>query len=174
MLNIPIILGTGRDGRRSEAVAQYVLEQAKKLGLESELLDVRDYASLFTHRHDDKADAWKAKMAAADGFILVMPEYNHGFSGELKNVLDKAYAEYAKKPFGLVGVSEGSHGGMRVVELILPVIVALGGVATQHHAYIGNAEEFTGEADGGTQKRVEGVFEEVVWYAQALKEAREK
>lgn len=42
-MNIPVILGTAREGRFSDKVAKFILEQVKKAGITSEIIDVRDY-----------------------------------------------------------------------------------------------------------------------------------
>jgi len=84
---IPIILGTARDGRQSEKVANFVLQEFKKReGIETEILDVRDYRLPAT---DNSGSSETAKRLAehvlrADGFIMVVPEYNHTYPGELK------------------------------------------------------------------------------------------
>src|SRR5262245_58802077 len=113
-LSIPVILGTARSGRESEKVAKFVHEFAVQHGFLTELVDVRDYLQSFTE--EKELTAWKEKATAADGFIIVSPEYNHGYPGELKMFLDSAYVEYNHKPLGIVGVSDGMAGGIRMAE----------------------------------------------------------
>ena len=81
-LFIPIILGSGREGRNSEKAATFVLEEAKKYGqFETQCIDVRDFG---ISRTDNTVTLEKAKwfsehMSRADGLIVVSPEYNHGY-----------------------------------------------------------------------------------------------
>src|SRR5881275_1245979 len=117
-LFIPVILGTTRQGRASESVARFVFEElSKHAGVETELIDIRDL-KLPT---DDAGEAIKdskfsAQMSRADGLVIVTPEYNHGYPGMLKHVLDTNLKEYIHKAVGIVGVSAGPWGGTRVVE----------------------------------------------------------
>ncbi|HNT30433.1 MAG TPA: NAD(P)H-dependent oxidoreductase [bacterium] len=123
---IPVILGTARDGRESEKVAKLVAELAQAAGFQTELLDVREYMTSQTIPWWDKTpetENWQKKMAQADGLIIVTPEYNHSFPGELKILLDKAYKEYEGKPAALVGVSAGQFGGARAVEHLKQVLL---------------------------------------------------
>ena len=76
-LFIPIILGTGREGRHSEHAARFVLEQVKKRDdIETEFLDVRDFRLPATS--DDEAvplvKKYREIIMRADGLIIVTPE----------------------------------------------------------------------------------------------------
>src|SRR5882724_4974545 len=108
-LFIPVILGTARKGRASENVAKFVLgEVQKREGVETELIDIRS----LSFPGDDAGEAIKeAKFSAtigrADGLILIVPEYNHGYPGLLKHVLDTNLREYINKAVGVCGVSAG-------------------------------------------------------------------
>lgn len=177
-LNIPIILGTGRKGRASERVAHYVLEHAKNYGFQTKLLDVRDfvYPTTVAPEEKERAARWQQEVAAADGFIVVVPEYNHGFPGELKMVLDQAYSEYGRKVVGMCGVSSGGIGGARVVELLIPVFVGIEMVISKRAVYFSNVEElFDAQGnivDPSYALRLKKLFDDVAWYAAALKAAR--
>src|SRR5678815_5279645 len=88
-LFIPVILGTVRKGRASENVAKFVFEQVKRReGVESEFIDIREL-----HFNPDDAGEqikdhrFSATCERADGFVLVVPEYNHGYPGMLKHCL---------------------------------------------------------------------------------------
>ena len=126
-MNIPVILGTAREGRQSEKVAGFVLGETRNAGHETEILDVRDYRTEATDNSKKSAIAKKlgAKIAKADALIIVSPEYNHGYPGELKMMLDLLYEEYFGKPLGIVGVSSGPLGGARMVEQLRLVAVEL-------------------------------------------------
>jgi NAD(P)H-dependent FMN reductase len=58
---------------------------------------------------------WSAKISQADGFIIVTPEYNHGYPAVLKNAIDTLYPEWNNKPVAFVGYSSGFSGGIRAV-----------------------------------------------------------
>ncbi len=122
-MNIPIILATGREGRKSKRVADFTL---RKADFETEIIDVRDWAKPVTKRYPEDQKELKKKIEEADGFIIVSPEYNSGYPGELKILLDTFLDEYKGKPVGIIGVSAGSFGGVRMIEKLRPVLVNLG------------------------------------------------
>jgi NAD(P)H-dependent FMN reductase len=76
----------------------------------------------YVHQHTKD---WSATIDAADAFVFVMPEYNHGFTAPLKNALDYLSHEWADKPVGFVSYG-GVSGGTRAVQLLKPVTGALG------------------------------------------------
>ena len=80
--------------------------------MESEIIDVRDYLTEATDNTGDSPQAKElaGKITKADGLIIVSPEYNHGYPGELKMMLDMIYEEYTSKPVGFCGVSAGGSG----------------------------------------------------------------
>lgn len=182
-LYIPIILGTAREGRESEKVAQYILDKAKAHGdFETELLDVKDFLTDHTippwedHPVQKK---WSKIAEKADGYIIVTPEYNHGIPGELKMLLDKEYKAYSRKPFGLVGLSNGAFGGARMLEAMKPLIVNFNAICVNKAVSFFKVPElfdkdgkFLGDEEM-YQKNIDGMMSEVLWYAKHLKEPRE-
>lgn len=175
---IPIILGTAREGRESEKVAKYFLKEVSKTDLETEILDVRDYSQSVTNNIEDSEVAlrWKEKIVRADGYIIISPEYNHGYPGELKMALDLVYGEYDKKPVGICGVSAGAAAGIRVVEQLRLVAIALRMVPINSAIYFSNVQKLFDSSgaiqDESYEKRIEAFLQELTWYAQALKNAR--
>jgi chromate reductase len=62
--------------------------------------------------------AFKAAIRAADGVLMVTPEYNHGVPGVMKNAVDWASrppqgAALNGKPVGIIGASPGITGSAR-------------------------------------------------------------
>ena len=167
---IPILLGTAREGRQSEKVANFVLEQANQYGkFETELIDVRDYNLSRTDKESEQAKKWSVIMKRADGLIVVSPEYNHGYPGELKMMLDQIYPEYNHKPMGICSVSGGGFGGVNMTQQLRLVMIELGMVPileTVPFSYAG------GEIKEEYKERLAKFFDELIWYAKALKDAR--
>lgn len=75
----------------------------------------------YQHEHTQR---WSEMIGASDAFVIVMPEYNRGYSAPLKNALDYLYNEWNDKPVGFVSYGMSSA-GMRAVEQIKPVVGAL-------------------------------------------------
>ena len=69
---------------------------------------------------------WRDAIIRADGLVIVTPEYNHGYPGTLKAVLDLLLREYVHKAVAFVGVSAGIWGGTRVIEAMVPMVRELG------------------------------------------------
>lgn len=155
-----------------------MLTEFQKTGTETELLDVRDYRLPATDAsgESETAQRWIEKITKASGYIIVSPEYNRGYPGELKMALDMAYSEYARKPVGICGVSSGAMGGARAVEQLRLLAVAFGMVPLQQALYFPNIQDAfleSGETkDKEYAKRAQKLFEELLWYAEALKKAR--
>lgn len=175
-LYIPIILGTARVGRQSEKVANYVFGEVEKAGFKTEILDVRDYRIEATDntRQPPQAKKLSEKINKADGLIVVSPEYNHGYPGELKMMLDLIYGEYAKKPVGICGVSSGGLGGTRMVEQMRLVAVELKMIPIREALYFSNVKERFDEKGrikdpAYYQEKVNKFLENLVFYAEALK-----
>lgn len=179
-LFIPILLGTAREGRESEKVARFIFKEAEKFGqFETEFLDVRNFATVGVTgiMPAKQAENWRETMKKADGLIIVSPEYNHGYPGELKIMLDKLRNEYVRKPVGICGVSSGILGGARMVEVLRITLIELQMVPIRNAVYFREIKTLFDEKgeikDDAYFKRVQAFFDELVWYAKALKKARE-
>ena len=178
-LFIPLILGTAREGRQSENVARFVLEQTKKRAdVETELIDVRELPMKLDDAGEQMKDPkFSAAIERCDGLIIVTPEYNHGYPGLLKHALDMNLKEYIHKAVGICGVSAGPFGGARVIEGLLPVMRELGLVAIFEDVNFGNvAKIFDDEGnllDQNYVRRLDKFLNELVWMARVLRHGRE-
>ena len=179
-LFIPVILGTTRKGRASENVAKFVFgEVQKREGVETELIDICNL-DLPT---DDAGEAIKdpkfsEAMNRADGLVLVVPEYNHGYPGMLKHALDTNLKEYIHKAVGVCGVSAGGFGGVRVIENLLPVFRELGLVTIFWDGNFSGARNLLDESgkwrDEPTHvKRIDKFLGELIWMSKVLRYGRE-
>lgn len=177
---IPVILGTVRKGRASEAVARFVVEEIRKRdGVETELVDIRDLNFPATDAGEAIKDAgFSATVARADALVIVTPEYNHGYPGMLKHVLDTNLKEYIHKAVGICGVSAGGFGGTRVVENLLPVLRELGLVTIFWDGNFSGAQKlFDAEGvllDQAYVNRLDKFLKELIWMAKVLRYGREQ
>jgi NAD(P)H-dependent FMN reductase len=176
---IPIILGTTRQGRYSEHVAKFVLDQvAKRDGVEATLIDIREMT--FSSRDAGEAikDAdFSATAMRADAFIIVAPEYNHGYPGLLKHVLDTNLKEYIHKAVGICGVSAGPFGGTRVIQNMLAVMRELGLVTIFWDGNFSSVQTIF-DKDGtlletAYVRRLDKFIKELLWMAKVLRHGRE-
>ena len=178
-LFIPVILGTTRQGRMSEQVARLVFDElGKRRGVESELIDIRELDFPTGDAGSGIKDAkFSETCMRADAFVLVVPEYNHGYPGMLKHVLDTNLSEYIHKPVGICGVSAGPFGGSRVIQNLLPVMRELGLVTIFWDANFSSVQSAF-DASGGLKeaayvRRLDKFFKELIWMAKVLRHGRE-
>lgn len=153
---IQVILGSTRQGRSGEQVAKWFTGlAAQRSDIDIELVDLRDFPLPFFDSPtspkrelsgDPSVQAWAAKVGAADGFIIVTPEYNYGYPAVLKNALDHLYYEWNDKPVGFVGYG-GMAGGIRAVQQLRQVVVELG--LLQTHAQVLIPRVFSAFDDDG-------------------------
>ncbi len=125
-MKIGIIIGSIREGRNGERVAQWVMDAASKrddakyvlIDLKSfdvPLLTTSTVPGAANKQYDDaRVQAWSAAIDACDGFVFVTPEYNHGVPGGLKNAFDSLGSEWNGKAVAFV--SYGADNGVRAVE----------------------------------------------------------
>ena len=121
---IGIIIGSTREGRFGEKPAHWIHEIAKRrTDLAFELIDLRDHPLPFFDEpmspawapvKNEAALRWADKLAALDGLIVVTPEYNHGPSAVLKNVVSQATD--VKQIVTLVATGEADAGFVYVTD----------------------------------------------------------
>jgi len=183
-LKIGIIVGSVREGRMSLPIAKWVKQQIDgRAEFNATMLDLADWQlPMFAEPNPpatgkytgEKQRQWATAIGAADGYILVAPEYNHGMSAVLKNALDTVYAEWGRKPVAFV--AHGGMGGARSVEQLRAVVVALAmaplssAFHLQGAAKLREGDRFNaGEAEN---RRLATLFDELDWWGRALRAAR--
>lgn len=180
MAKIGLVIGTGREKRFSENVALYLKAEAEKVGFEIDIIDVRDYPLTATVNdvQDEMKKAYQARVDELEGFIWVVPEYNHSYPGEFKQMVDLAYFEYFNKPVALVGTSMGPWGGTRVIEVLRLLAVTFHMVPTGEPMMFTFVQDaFNGNGSMKEPKKAEALqkfFGALHWYTDVLTPARAK
>lgn len=178
-LFIPVILGTTRKGRASVHPARLMVREiAQHGGVDTELIDIATLPLPIDDAGEAIKDAsFAAKMNRADALVIVSPEYNHGYSGLLKHVLDSCLKEYIHKAVGIVGVSAGPFGGVRGVQAMLPVMRELGLVNIFWDVTFSNEHKAFDESgkllEEAYLKRIDQFLKELIWMAKTLRHGRE-
>jgi len=180
MINILIILGTSRKKNYSQYVAKFIHKQATSFdGIRSSFLN----NASFKFNLSDEADGSKypkltAQIAKADGFVLVVPEYHHGYPATIKFILDLNLKEYSHKPVAVVGVSAYKYGGARMIENLLPVLRELKLITSFSDLNVFRVQK---EIQNGKfvdlefwQKKTQRMLGELKWMAQVFKDKRKK
>lgn len=188
-IGIDIILASVREQRAGEKVARWTLGVTEKHSeLDVTLIDLKDYSLPPYHHAGQPADIedaytdalevkWRDTITAADGFIIVTPEYNWGYPGQLKNALDYLYAPWNKKPVAFVSYG-GLAAGTRSVEQLRQIAIALQMAPIRgavHIPFVAKAFDESGQpTNPATTKQAESMIAQLIWWAKALKAARDK
>lgn len=131
MKKIAIVVGSIREGRNAQQVANWIKEVADQHGnAEYSILDLKEFNMPLMYKRFSEYDGTEEEFArlrelhertqVADGFVFITPEYNHGLTAALKNYFDLYYAEFNNKAAGLV--SYGSSNGARAAEQVRNIL----------------------------------------------------
>ncbi len=166
-IRIAVIYGSTRKGRFCDKVGRWVAEQIQDSS--KFRVDIVDPAA-------SESDAMQKQLAAADGFIVVTPEYNHGYPAPLKAVIDSVGAEWYGKPVAFVSYG-GISGGLRAVEQLRLVFAELHTVTIRDTVSFSSAwEQFDKEGTllqpERAQKSMAVMLARLYWWATVLRDAR--
>ena len=125
MAKLTVILGSVREGRVCEPVANWFVDKAKQHGkfdvqvadlktLNLPILNEPHHPRLKKYVHESTKN-WSAIIGGSDAFVFVMPEYNYSTSPALVNALDTVYHEWTYKPAAFVSYG-GVSGGLRAIQ----------------------------------------------------------
>jgi NAD(P)H-dependent FMN reductase len=180
-ITIAVLAGTTREKRLSLTPARYIEEFGKKLpDCEVIFVDPKDFN--FPGDGNDpegKDPRYSAITEKADGFFIVVPEYNHSFPGSLKRMLDSEWQNYFHKPVAFAGVSDGGWGGTRAIESIVPVVREMRLVVLGFDVYFPRVQDIfedSGQMKAQFTERYDkslgDVYSELLWFARLLKTGR--
>jgi NAD(P)H-dependent FMN reductase len=179
--DIPVLLGTPRKGRLSaHAAALVAAHLARRPGVTTGVIDVLDYPVPADDAGQSARDPrFAEKMSRADGLVIVTPEYNHGYPGALKSLLDTCLQEYIHKPVGVVGVSAQVWGGTRAIQDLLPVLRELGLVTIFWDVNFPRVQDVFDAAGAAKdpaawETRIGKFVDELLWMAETLRHGRER
>lgn len=185
-LKIAVITSTTRPSRMGPVFANWFMEQIKDVKeAQFDLIDVAEENLPFMEEEHspssgiyekEKTKAWSKKIAGYDGYIFVVAEYNNGYPAPLKNAIDMLYDEWAKKPAAFVGY--GTYGATRSIEHLVNVTAKLNMVPLPAHI-VAIVEPWSAVNEDGSLKpeyvkgKIDGLVENVTWWAELLKPARD-
>ncbi|MCL6286970.1 NADPH-dependent FMN reductase [Streptomyces fimicarius] len=182
-LKVAVILGSNRDGRFGPVVADWFLARAAgHPGVATELIDVAEAdlptAITFSPGPEEAARlaAVSERLAAADAFVVVTPEYNHSFPAPLKSLIDWHSAEWQAKPVAFVSYG-GISGGLRAVEQLRQVFAELHTVTVRdtvsfHNAGVLFDDEGRHLDPEPADAAAKTLLDQLVWWGTALRDAR--
>ena len=157
---LTLIIGTNRPGSNTRKVTTHIEAVYKSLGVPFQLLDLAHLPpEIFSpSSYAEKPAAFKKftdAILAADGLVVVTPEYNGGIPGILKYFIDMLpFPEsFEHRPVCFAGVAAGIWGALRPIEqleaifgyrnaFIYPDRVFMPGIhkSLNEHGHFANAE----------------------------------
>lgn len=187
-MKVQIIIGSTRPGRQSDKLAKWVANHTADIAaLDAEIVDLKDYdLPLFNEpsspqytpdrQPEGVTKQWLDKLAEADGYILITPEYNRSTSAVLKNAIDYIAYEWQKKPVAIV--AHGSTGGAQAVAHLRGIIPGALGLSLPRVVYfnhrvgevVSEAGELAEEIKAnpwGPEAELKALLADLEWYLNA-------
>jgi len=178
-LYIPVLAGTTREQRKSIYAARLVAEVGNTFeGVETEVIDPKDFSFPGDGNDPEGKDVrYTAITDRADGFFIVSPEYNHGYPGSLKRMLDSELENYIHKPVAFGGVSKSQWGGVRGIEALVPAVREMGMIATFSDMQFPKVQELFDDNGALLNEHyrdyVKAAWTELIWMTKVMKYGRE-
>jgi NAD(P)H-dependent FMN reductase len=188
-IRIALVVSSTRTGRFADKATQWVLFRLQKHSfLHLDIVDLRHHQ---LPPFDERSPAWAPREYAtpaikafaerideADAYLFLVAEYNHGYTGVLKNAMDHLYVEFARKPAAFV--AWGNVGGARAVEQLRNVAVQFGMAPLRQAVHImpplaievSQMEPFDTSALDSLMPGLELLVDDLIWWSTALKAAR--
>jgi NAD(P)H-dependent FMN reductase len=111
----------------------------------------------------------------ADAVVIVCPEYNHGYPGDLKTAIDAVRRPWYAKPVAFVVYGYRS-GGLRAAEQLRQVFGELHAVTTRDTlSFHQPTDHFTADGeplDPSASPAAAALLNQLAWWARPLREAR--
>lgn len=179
---IVVISGSIRNGNNSIKVARHLEHLYREHGEETRLLDLQELPSevftgdVYRNRPDAVTADFVDPLLAADGLVVVVPEYNGSYSGALKHFIDLLpFPEsFEGRPVAFVGVAAGAYGGLRAVEQLQMVFAYRNGVLFNKRVFIANAYSVFDESGALVEEGIcERLAAQTVGFSQFVKQLRQ-
>ena len=174
-IHAALIYGSARTGRFCDTVAHWATGRVTGHGgFTLTTVDPAVHGPFADGVH--APDALERRLAGAEAFIVVTPEYNHGYTASLKQLIDSVYLPWQARPVGFVSYG-GLSGGLRAVEQLRQVFAELHAVTVRTTVSIANANRRF-DAEGRlldptrTCRAMTSMLNELSWWARALRAAR--
>jgi azobenzene reductase len=115
-MKLLVINGSPRKKGRTRLAAAFIAEKYGAAHIDLSVLNLPVFNGEEDQEKLEAVQELKNQVKAADGVILLSPEYHSGMSGALKNALDYlGSSHFAHKPVGLIAVAGGGKGGINAL-----------------------------------------------------------
>jgi len=174
-MKIAILLGSVREGRQSHKIAHYLQARLQEKGITADLIDLAENPLPIMGIHPQpppEVERIGVRLQEADALLFVTPEYHGSFSGVIKNAIDYFWAEFQKKPIGVVTVSAGKMGGINASSQLQHVILSLGAFALPTKLLVPEVQNVFDDSfqpvNEGLIKSADKFLDEYLWFADAV------
>lgn len=171
-LCVAVIIGSTREGRVADKVGGWFIDRAKRREeIELTVIDLADFD--FPPRYPvaptPAMTEFTGRIALADAFVVVTPEYNRSFPASLKQAIDYGYDEWRAKPVGFVSYGIRSE-GIHAVEQLRVVFTELHAVTMRDQVGVNLLSGCLDDA--GFEQAGGAMLDQLIWWGQALRDAR--
>ncbi len=178
-VQLAVIIGSTRPGRFGDTVARWFADQARqRADVAVDLIDLieADLPAAFASGPNASVAAFLGRVERAEAFVIVTPEYNHGYPASLKAALDLPRHEWRAKPVGFVSYG-GVSGGIRAVEQLRQVFPELQAMTVRDGVTFQNVWSAFDEAglprdSERANRAANATIDSLVWWARPLRAAR--
>jgi NAD(P)H-dependent FMN reductase len=181
-VKVGLIYGSARQGRFCDTVARWTERELGTSGqFNVEVIDPAAHTRAARHEsYPNETSNYRplrTQLNEADAFVVVTPEYNHGYPAALKELIDSAGEEWYAKPAAFVSYG-GVSGGLRAVEQLRQVFAELHVVSIRDSVSFQNAWQIF-DATGcpadpeRCSTQMSRMLAKLHWWATALRIARE-
>ncbi|NLV79999.1 MAG: NAD(P)H-dependent oxidoreductase [Rhodococcus sp.] len=176
-IRLEIIVASVRVGRVAPVVAGWFAETARRRDeFDVGVIDLADTPLPQDLSGGAAVDAFTRRIGAADAFVVVTSEYNHGYPAALKTAIDSVKHEWRTKPVGFVSYG-GLSGGLRAVEQLRQVVVEVHMVPVREsvsfhrvkHAFASDGTT----RDGAAIDAAERMLGQLAWWGRTVRDARD-
>jgi len=181
-IRLATIIGSTRPGRFGPVAGNWFARAASaRDDIELDLIDLADVVlpAALPAEPDEAVSAYVERIDRADAFVIVTPEYNHGYPASLKQAIDIPHAEWQRKAVGFVSYG-GLAGGMRAVEQLRQVFAEVHCTTVREtvsfHQFWEQFDSSTGEPKdpAAAASAATTMLDDLVWWAAALRTARHR
>jgi NAD(P)H-dependent FMN reductase len=184
-INVLGVAGSMRNGSLSSHALKLVLEEAKKYGSDSRVLELREvrlpiydpsrsesdvsYQDV-NGNHENVLNTVTEAINWADAFVLASPDYHGSMSGAMKNFLDYFWEEFAGKTFAYIIASHEK--GLTVADQMRTSVRQCYGWSMPYNISINGANDFNSAgnpANSMLANRIKMLARDLVTYGNLIR-----
>ncbi|MCD2110619.1 MULTISPECIES: NADPH-dependent FMN reductase [Rhodococcus] len=172
-IRLEVVVASVRAGRIAPVVADWFAATARRRPeFDVGVLDLADTPLPQDLSGGPDADAFTRRIGAADAFVVVTSEYNHGYPAALKTAIDTVKREWRTKPVGFVSYG-GLSGGLRAVEQLRQVVVEVHMVPVRQSVSFHRVKHaFAADGTTSDEAAIDGaerMLDQLAWWARTVR-----